>query len=174
MLLSTEGHSYQFDANRIPDMGCNKGGQTLFSANSLTLIQLGCETERLWNSSIVTQLNYDNSMPKKQLGWGGLGKAAWVYSFGVTAPLHQLGYYSPSSDVTPPAGGTQSLMEPESVLQWGKGKAGLYSVCLSTWLVCSHADDDPKSSKLDWSKKHCPAGSEWNCSNWSVDMKMRI
>ena len=40
------------------------------------------------------------------------------------------------------------------------------------WLACTPANGYPKSSQFDWSKRHCPDGAKWSCSDWSVKKLM--
>lgn len=81
-VMSTKGCHHQFSANRISQFGMQSRGETLFSANSSIVKQLSCGiaclwfqhscgTEWLWESSLLTEINYYPAWL-----WNSLGKVA--------------------------------------------------------------------------------------------------
>lgn len=186
------------------NFGWDKGEETLFSANSATVIWLGYLTVRLWNSSIVIQPNYDIAQLWNSTAWpwNSLDEAAWarvlvleLHSISVrqlnsllvrklcsvSTRQVQLQFYSSSSEVL--AATEETVFD----ANWNCTPLRQVKLVSTENSVCSWSLISPFSCKylhevhaglqiltVWFVHKHCPDWSEWSCSNWSVDMQIQI
>lgn len=135
------------------------------------------QTAQLLNNMAMKKLNGDKANHDAALLWNSVGevvKGRWPQFYSCSITTHPqcctvLWCYSFSWCCKVSWGNMETKCDPLIETEVKLAHVQSYQTQCSS--VCSHVDEDSKSSQFDWSKKHYFNCLEWNCFYWSVKMQ---